>query len=406
MNINKRELLPRFTFESIFILKVLASFFIYWLYTYYYPIRKDADIYKYFDDGKVLFELGVNNPIVYLKVLLGSDIPSFIKPMMNHWSRPGSYNVINTNITMIKLHSLFYFISNGSYLIHGLFFTFLAYLGIIKFYNSISKMLSEKKIQLLILCLTLPSFVLWSSSALKESLLTGIFFYLTGFILSRNKISIKNVFLIGLGSFLVFIAKPYFAIALIPLIPFYFIKKGSNLKKYSFFLLIAFMFLWLSNILMPKVNIVQWIFDKQSTFLGFSKFLDSGSKLNITPIEPNIWSLIISTPNALFNVMVKPFIWESSNPLFIFTGLENIVVIICILIALFFKRKDMTYKELNILYFFSIISIVIFILIGLTTPVMGAIVRYKSPVLPLILVSCLILIDLDKIKKYVFKKDF
>ena len=58
----------------------------------------------------------------------------------------------------------------------------------------------------------------------------------------------------------------------------------------------------------------------------------------------------------------------------------------------------MNKTQQNIFYFNTIFVFVLFCIIGLTTPVFGAIVRYKIPGLIMLLISLLLLVDLDKIK--------
>jgi hypothetical protein len=76
---------------------------------------------------------------------------------------------------------------------------------------------------------------------------------------------------------------------------------------------------------------------------------------------------------------------------------ENILVLafiaFCILI-----RKKITKIQKNLFYFCLIFVFSLYIIIGLTTPVFGAIVRYKIPGLLLITIALLLILDIEKLK--------
>lgn len=238
----------KFTFEFIFLTKVACGFFIYWLYTYYYPVRSDADIYKYFDDGRLLHELSRQDFGSYLNVLFSSELPEYLKASFSNWYRPGnSTNIVNTNLVMIKIHSLLFYISGGIYHIHSLFFCFLSFLGVFKLYKTLKQHFNLDS-KILIGCFVVPSFILWSSAPLKEALSTFTLFYLLSAVIEFNeKKSIKTLSTIILFIALTFYSKPYFLIGIVFLIPLYLFKSKSQLVRYVFFTLFSFFILWISN---------------------------------------------------------------------------------------------------------------------------------------------------------------
>ena len=86
------------------------------------------------------------------------------------------------------------------------------------------------------------------------------------------------------------------------------------------------------------------------------------------------------------------------------SAFENIAVIAFIIIAIIFRKK-MNLLQKNTFYFSLFFAVGLFILIGLTTPVFGAIMRYKIPGLILLLIALLLVLDVQKIKhKHPFLK--
>ncbi|MFH1322145.1 MAG: hypothetical protein ABII90_16025 [Bacteroidota bacterium] len=67
------EGLSRRTISAIFALKIIVGVILWMIYTYYYTDRKSADIFKYFDDGEIIYNTLFVNPVHYLQLVLGID---------------------------------------------------------------------------------------------------------------------------------------------------------------------------------------------------------------------------------------------------------------------------------------------------------------------------------------------
>lgn len=100
----------------------------------------------------------------------------------------------------------------------------------------------------------------------------------------------------------------------------------------------------------------------------------TGSDFNMKPLEPNLIDLLSQTPASLANVFLRPFPNELTSPLQIISFSENLIIVIIILITLIKNSKN----KLNNLEIMSILFVLIlFWVIGITTPIAGAIMRYK-----------------------------
>ncbi|TNE74731.1 MAG: hypothetical protein EP333_05315, partial [Bacteroidetes bacterium] len=89
-------------------------------------------------------------------------------------------------------------------------------------------------------------------------------------------------------------------------------------------------------------------------------------------IHENLWDLITYTPQALVNVFVRPFIWESYSIFTLFSALENMLFFIVLFAFLVLLKKS---NVTTFFYFAISFSFTSAIIIGLITPIMGAIVR-------------------------------
>jgi hypothetical protein len=117
----------------------------------------------------------------------------------------------------------------------------------------------------------------------------------------------------------------------------------------------------------------------------------SRSIVSVPPINNSPLQLLKNTPLSIVNVLIRPFPNDGGSPLKYLVLLENIFFLILVLIVL---RKRTVLSEKTGAWFnyllFSGISLIL--IIGWTTPILGAIARYKmAPILLIVIALCLLL---------------
>ncbi len=122
----------------------------------------------------------------------------------------------------------------------------------------------------------------------------------------------------------------------------------------------------------------------------------TGSAISLERLYPNYKSLIAMLPAAFLNVFFRPFIFDVNNAFSLLACVENLFILIIILITLTHLKK-VTEKELSLIIFSLLFVIVLYTLVGITTPVLGAVVRYKVPALPFLMIALLLLADKAKL---------
>jgi hypothetical protein len=104
----------------------------------------------------------------------------------------------------------------------------------------------------------------------------------------------------------------------------------------------------------------------------------SGSYIPIDPINGEFSNLILSVPNALFNTFLRPTPTDPPRSLMKwYFVIENYLLIGGLLFALTKIRGN---PHIKTIIFLMIASITIALVIGWTTPVLGALLRYKLPI--------------------------
>ncbi len=128
------------------------------------------------------------------------------------------------------------------------------------------------------------------------------------------------------------------------------------------------------------------------------KIKPANSVIGVEKMEPTFSSVYSTIPLAIVNVFFQPTLFSIKNVLQLFSWIENIWLLLLVVIAiLFFDRKIILQKEVFV--FCILFAIIQFALIGLTTPVVGAMVRYKVTALPFLFTICMLCIDGEKLSK-------
>ncbi|HLG03317.1 MAG TPA: hypothetical protein VI731_06955, partial [Bacteroidia bacterium] len=133
---------------------------------------------------------------------------------------------------------------------------------------------------------------------------------------------------------------------------------------------------------------------KDHAYQLFSDRPPSGSLMEADFLEPRFSSILKALPGAFYRTLFRPYLWEAKKPLFIFPALENIFFILIVILIFIYPQ---TPSHASLFGFCLVFSILLIAVAGLTTPVLGALVRYRSLALPFLFLGLLMLLDLNKL---------
>ena len=391
---------------GLFVGKVLGAFSIYWMYTYYYPNRETADIFKYFDDANTIYHYVYADSFSdYVKFLFGMKVDTtamneaFIHT--NYWLRQTEIGTIGDNHVMIKTHAFILLFSGGYYPIHLLFFAFFSYVGSVLFYRFILTIfeIKEKVNYVLIVLFLTPSVFFFCSGTLKETLIYTLFLYtLAG---TYTLLSSKKYWLvipILLSVYLLFILKVYLLIAIIPgFVSFLLFTKWKTPYWWIYTLLIHFVYLYLL-FEVPSVNFMANLQFKQNDLILVANEMHAGSKIELPILDGTYVTLLKAIPNAIYNVFLLPSPANATSIWMWLSVIENHLLLGLLLVAgLYVKNTNRQQR----VYLAMIVSfcVLLAVFIGWTVPIIGAIVRYKVMILALLLPSLIGIIHLGRNKK-------
>jgi hypothetical protein len=400
----KIEGFKRASLVIVFLLKICAGLAMYFIYTYYYTNRATADIFRYFDDSKVMYDALWHHPQDYFKMLfgIGNDSPYFdvYYKTMNNWYRVFESNIYNDSHTIIRINAVIRLFSFGCFNVHTVFMCFISLTGLTALYKFFVLYLKEKKRELFFAVFLIPSVLFWSSGVLKEAILLFgmgmLLYYLEK--LTREKFSIRALVWLVYSIILLIYTKYYIIIILIPLLVAFLWCKYTNEKrsllKYSLVLLVYIAIGLNIHLVFPGYDMLEIIAQKQNDFIGLAKEMHSGSLLTQNMMQPNLMGLVRDAPVAFYNSLVRPYVWESNSLLILFSALENILLFLLIIICLIFIQRRIPHKPVFYLCLFFFVAT--YTLTGLTSPVMGAMVRYKVPAMPFMLIFFVMMFSKEK----------
>lgn len=127
----------------------------------------------------------------------------------------------------------------------------------------------------------------------------------------------------------------------------------------------------------------------------------AGSGIEVTTIQGSFPTMLKMIPEVLFNTLVRPLPKSSKTWLQYPAFIENCCYLLFLLLALGPARRLANSKEARLVWTMGIFAFFILLIVGWTTPVVGAIVRYVIPAQVGLLAIILIMIDPQQLKNHI-----
>ena len=318
----------------------------------------------------------------------------------NNWDTHNGSNLYGNNRLIIRVNMLLNLFSFGSYAVHAIVFSFLSFLGLFWIFRFFSHQFNGHKWLFFLSVFAFPSIVFWSSGILKESL---IFFFL-GLILNcgiyalKGRKPIARTIVVGLAFLLLFQTRAIIAVILIPLALGFIWNKLKIQRRvflpYFIMLFIAFSALTESKRIAGK-DFYELLVEKRMAFEELSTTNTTQSGIAAINYTADGYSILKSTPIALINSIFRPTPWEANGLLMRIASVENVLLFFMLILLIIYPIPIV--KNKNILWFALLFALANLLVVGLTTPILGAISRYRIIGLLFFLVTYIQLVDFNKI---------
>jgi hypothetical protein len=373
----------------IFNLKFVAGIFIWLIYTFYYKDVQNNDVHKFYKDALVLREAASENPKAFAQLMIQDDgREAAITSRMKNWSRNFDEAPFNENRSIIRLNALMMFISFKTYFVHVLFFCFISLIGWILLANAVFSFVDARNAIVALPVLLLPSVLFWTSGVMKEPLLIlGLGLCISAMV--NSQWSIVNIAKLLFGAIIILFTKFFVLACLLPAATAFFLFRKKESRKFILlkYVLVSFVFVLLAfniNRLVPHINPVQMLVNKQAHAMKEASYFKAGSKIEIPEIDNSPLSMLKGAVIGVWNTFMRPYLWEAKNIMMLASAVENVFAITWLLMCISFTNwKKM--HNLNLALFLFTFSLAYFAVVGMATPVLGNLVRYKAPLLPLLM---------------------
>lgn len=386
-----------------FLTQVFAGFILYIIYSQYYTERYTADIFKYYDDSLVLYDTFFSNPLDFFKIIIGIDCDSkdylinyFSE--MNHWDTSYENSLMDESRLLIRLNAILNIIGFKSYGFNLISFVFIGFLGkflitknLVKYYKSINPIILFWGLILF------PSLMLWSSGILKEPLIIfsiGLILQSFGVYNSKKR---SSLILFFFGLVIIFKVKFYVFICFLPALISFLICQNWKIKPLKVITLTSIslnILLVILSTLKNSYNPLEILSNKQNDFIKLAEIFNAGSSFKMVPMDPNFNSFFSSIPMGIINGFFRPFSSDINKLIHILPFIENIFLyflIAYLIYKLFSLRIKLETVYLNALLNSVFFISLLFVITGISTPVIGALVRYKLPGTIFIIISICIM---------------
>jgi hypothetical protein len=381
----------------LFLLKVMAGIFYGWMGVYYGNMAQMIDTWAYHHMSISEYQLLGTDPHAYFTNLFYN---SYKDNFGNFFGARNSYwNDLKGNV-FVKLLSVFDILSFGHYYVNVIFYSFLSLFGPIAIYRVMNDIFPRKKMAVLLAVFLIPSFLYWTSGLHKEGLLflgiSLIIFHLY-FGWKEKRHTLSRWLGILLGFFILLIFRNILAVIMVPAVLAWLIacrwpKYGLAIfaSVYMFFGILFFTARYIDS----RLNFPQAVVEKQQAFLK----LRGNSTIPIRQLEPNAISFLKNTPQAITLSAVRPYPRDVRHLLSLAASLEINFLLLLFLLFLFFKKNGVLSK--NVLYLCVFFSFSVLLAIGFSVNNLGAIVRYRSIVLPLLMIPVIAQINWEKVVSF------
>ena len=374
----------------------MAGIFYGWMGVYYGEMAQMVDTWAYHYISLEETKLLKSNPGAFFNIwsTYEDGFSNFLYSHNSWW------NDIKATL-LTKIMAIFNLASFGNYFINVIFFSFFTLFGPIALFRIMQDIFPGRKFLLLLACFLIPSFLYWTSGLLKEGLIflgLSLLFYHIYFGIKIKKFSLSRILTIAFCFLFVLILRNFLAVVLLPPLFAWILSTRLKVRPLVVFtavmvVSIALFFLAVhidARLDFPKATVV-----KQQEFLQLS----GRSTVAVRELEPHFESFLANLPQALSLSILRPYPSDVAHLLSLTAAVEINLLLLLFLVSVIFRKKDVvtTRHSHAFLVFCIFFSLSVLLMVGYTVNNLGAIVRYRSIVLPLLMIPVLARIDWNRL---------
>jgi hypothetical protein len=387
----------------LFLLKVMAGIFYGWIGLYYGGLAQMSDTWGFHAFGVQEHNLLVNDPKEYLTNLFrnsyegGSGFETLFRGGESYW------NDLKGN-AFIKVLSIFNIFSFGYYYVNVIFCCFVTMFGPMAIYKVMTDVFPGRKFPIALATFLIPSFLYWTSGIHKDGLIfvgISLVVYHVYFGLKQKKWNIKRISGILLGLLLLLTLRNFLIVVIVPAIFIWILAwlwPRRALAVFTSVYLVFIILFFTVRYINPALDFPQAVVNKQQEFIS----LQGNSSIPITKLQPTAISFLENIPQAFTLATIRPYPGDVRHILTLAAATEVILLLLLFSAFLLFRRKDTHPSSAIFIYFCLFFSFSVLLAIGYSVNNLGAIVRYRSVIIPLLVVPMVALTDWSRLSALFF----
>jgi hypothetical protein len=365
--------------------KVIAGISLGLIYKFYY---EGGDTFQYFKDAGVLANYMIERPSGTFAIFLHTaDIPE-IAGQIAYSDQPRA-------LFFTRIITVFYLITGGNYWLISIFLSVISFFGAYILVKELSRNYAGLSIPAKISFYFLPSFVFWTSGLLKESVAVSALLVLVAMCLKMKRqhkfLNIYYWIALAFAGFILWELKYFYAALTFPVLFSLLIFEYINgLRKLPAYYLLFFFIVGIAVVSQLHYNL-SFTHIADVVYQNYRLGVDNSDSavLRYLNFDGSVKSYVMNLPLAMIFGLFRPVVFESANIMQLLVGLENTVVLVLFLMALWKSRKSIRVPGHHALAaLIYVISLDVFL--AFSTPNFGTLSRYKVGFWPFFVLFVLI----------------
>ncbi|TGE28852.1 hypothetical protein [Hymenobacter metallicola] len=315
-----------------------------------------------------------------------------------HGQQSLTFHGYSNTFFLIKLLSVFNLASLGSVVLNGVYLSLFCFVGSWQLAVAVAKVFPETPPGAPVVAFLLwPTVAYWTAGLTKEAVLLGSSSWLVALVLrwlygaGRGRVgAVVGAVLLALLHFKMrfFFAAPLLAalagLAVVRLLQHLLGRALPRVAQAALFAVCLAGGGWVSSEVSPVFRVNKFTNQLIRVHSDLQQNSENQPHIMFDHLAPTVESILHNTPKATFSALVRPLPWEApGRPRYLVAGLENVVLIVLLLSALVAvgraKAGELPFAVVLALLFYCL---VLAALLGLSTPNLGTLNRYRAVMLP------------------------
>jgi hypothetical protein len=381
----------------IFLLKVMAGIFYGWIGAYYGQMAQMVDTWAYHYESIQEYQLLKQDPVQFIRSIFHT---SYESGYGNFFSTENSWWNDLKGTFLVKTIALFNLFSTGNYYINVIFYSFITLYGPVAVYRVMQDHFPNRKLAVLLATFLVPSFIYWTSGLHKDGLIFvgfALIAYQMYFGFKERRFPFYRIMLILLGLVMLLALRNFLIITTIPAMIAWILSHKLRFRPvfvFSAVYLLFIVFFFTARQVVPKLDFPAAVVTKQHEFLD----LKGGTPVPVDSLAPQFHSFVTNAPQAFSLSVLRPYPSDVRHLLSLAAAIETGLLLL--LFVVFLVLRNPGGRITPFILFCLFLSFSVLMMIGYTVNFLGAIVRYRSIVLPFLVVPVMARINWKRIGQY------